>query len=225
MIATFKSPVTFVANLKACLLAVGQDDSRAMTAGIRIEFRPGVARFVATNGHWLLANEVAVDCTETGDILIHRDDAKRIVKMIDKSKKASSWAVEVDTAGRVSQAVAAQSIEFKPWASTFPPYAQIVTAPDKLGGERIVAGFDAYYVAVIGEAFALISESDKAAPISMHTAEDGKYGPEPIVFIGAADSKAAWAMAILMPNTANKSNPSTVLNRYRGVKASKEKAA
>lgn len=222
MIATFKSPVTFVANLKACLLAVGQDDTRPMTAGIRIEFRPGVARFVSTNGHWLLANEVPVDCTESGDVLIHRDDAKRIAKMIEVSKKASAWAVELDTAGRVRQAVTAQSVEFKPWDATFPPYTQIVTSPESLGGERIVAGFDAYYIAAIGEAFTLIAEDKRAAPMSMHTAEDGKYGPEPIVFVGAPSSKAAWAMAILMPfKLEPKVDATAVLNRYRGVKASK----
>lgn len=225
MIITFKSPVTFVANLKACLLAVGQDDSRAMTAGILITARKGVARFVSTNGHWLLANEVSVDCDGEGEILIHRDDAKRIVKMIDKSKKAATWAVELDTAGKVSQL--SQSVEFKPWPATFPPYAQIVTEPSKLGGERIVAGFDGRYMAAIGEAFSLICEDERAAPMTMHTSEDGKWSPEPIVFVGAPNSKGAWAMAILMPYKAVNGatvSATPVLERYRA-EHSKEKAA
>ena len=59
MIATFKTS-DFVANLKAALLAVQTDEARMHQCQVRIELAAGVARFVATNGHWAFGERGAL---------------------------------------------------------------------------------------------------------------------------------------------------------------------
>ena len=115
MIATFKTS-DFVANLKAALLAVQTDEARMHQCQVRIELAAGVARFVATNGHWLLVSEApyleVVGVDECGKkvlgsseeaLCIHRADVVAILKALKSSKKAADWDVELDTRGTVSQ--------------------------------------------------------------------------------------------------------------------------
>jgi hypothetical protein len=105
MIATFKTP-DLVSNLKAALLAASQDFTRAHLCCVRIEFAAGVARFVATNGHWLWINEATyvetIGVDEKGKpvlgnsseiIHVTRADVVAILKGLEKGKKAATWDV------------------------------------------------------------------------------------------------------------------------------------
>lgn len=224
MIATFKNPEVFAANLKAASLAMSEDPTRAHLCTVRIEFRPGVARFIATNGHWLWVNETHVETDGTAEILVARDDLKRILKLVETGKKASTWAVEVDTLGKVSQM--SQSLTFVPVVATFPPYEHVI--PGNVGGDRIIATFDAAYMAKVSAAFVLVGASKNGSTsVSMHTIPDAIHRkgedpiPEPIVFTSAA---APDALAVLMPMRAPGCHVTSLTNRYRRV-AKDEKAA
>lgn len=217
MIVTFKDPALFVGNLKACLLAVSPDEARP-TSCIRLECGATSTRFIATDGHWLWINEIWSHA-EASDgagrvVLLSIEDAKRIVKLVDTSKKAAAWPVELDPDTRTVRQLS-QSLAYAPVDKLFPPYQQIL--PTSVGGERIIACFDAYLMGRIAGAFAAACCVKTAVPLMFHTQDEGKYGPEPIVITGSKHAAIAGALAILMPFRQDVGGPGALLARYRGV--------
>lgn len=224
MIATFKTP-DFVSNLKAALLAASTDITRANLNCVRIELAAGVARFVATNGHWMWLNEshysevVGVD--EKGKKLlgdssaivhIGLTDARAILKNIEKGKKAQSWDVEVDTSGNVSQL--GKTVLFAPKAVAFPAYATVLPAavPSSPGSKMT---YDPTYIADVTAAFAEVSSTDSAFGICFEPS-GGELDPVVVT------SDTSSALALLMPRRlSRKPEGQALLAKYRGKKQSK----
>lgn len=217
MIATFKT-AGFVANMKAALLAVSQDPAREHQQCIRIELAQGVARFVATNGHWLWLNDAhffevtGVDSNgkklfgaSSAVVHISRPDATRILRELEKGKKAATWDVELDTDGKIRQI--GREITFTPAEVRFSPYQQIIPShvPDK---PRAHQSFDPHYIAAISEAFALVSSSPNVCGIEIRPA--GGELDQAVV-----TSDTSTALVVLMPRRANKVDVNGTLGRYR----------
>jgi len=221
MIATFKT-ADFASNLKAALLAASDDTTRPHLSCIRIELTEGVARFIATNGHWLWVNEtyyaeiVGTDdkgkkVLGTSDATIHvpADDVKRILKTLEKGKKAESWDVVLDTSGTVSQL--GRSISFKPLDVVFPLYAQVI--PAAVVASLEVTTFDPAYIADITAAFLEVSNNRKKCGI---TIEASGGALDPAVWTSCTSS----ALAVLMPfRGPDKASGASLVARYRVARA------
>lgn len=224
MIVTFKDPAIFVGNLKAALLAASEDFMRPMCC-VRLEIRPASARFVATDGHWLWVNEIACEAEGEATVLFELDDARQIAKMVDDSKKASTWSVELDTEARTVKQLSSTS-GYRVCDRVFPPYAQVL--PAKVGGERIIASFDARLMSRVVAAFtfacgkpSVVKGVVPAVPLQFHTTEPTKRPkmkeyPEPIVITGGAKAPIAQALAIVMPWCDDTGGPGALLAKYRG---------
>jgi len=221
MIATFKT-ADIVSNLKAALLAASEDTTRPHIACVRLELSAGVARFVSTNGHWLWVNEchfaeiAGVDdkgkrILGTSDATMHVsvDDVRRILKSLEKGKKAESWDVGIDTGGNASQL--GRSISFKALDVTFPPYAQVIPAVVVASSE--VTTFDPTYIADITAAFLEVANNPKKCGITIE-ASGGALDP------AVWTSDASSALVVLMPYRGpDKPNGSMLVSRYRGARA------
>ncbi len=236
MLITFKDPGLFVGNLKAALLAASEDYTRPISC-VRLEVSAGVARFVATDGHWMWINEIpcSVESADgAGAVLyleVEVEDVKSIAKMVDDSKKGSAWPVDLDTEARTVKQLSS-TFTFMACERVYPPYAQIV--PATVGGERIIACFDARLMSRVVAAFAAASGKEvkkgkvSAVPLQFHTTaakklkHDTTY-PEPIVITGA-NAAVASALAIVMPMNTPTGGPGALLAKYRGV-AEKASAA
>lgn len=216
MIVTFRDPALFVGNLKACLLAASPDEARP-TSCIRLECGGASSRFIATDGHWMWINEIRSEAESTDGagrvVLLSIEDAKRIVKLVEVSKKAAAWAVEIDTDGRTVRQLS-QSLAYGPVDKVFPPYNQVL--PATVGGERIIACFDAHLMARVAAAFAHACCVKTTVPLMFHTTAPGKFGPEPIVITGCKHAAVADALAVLMPCNYDVGGPGALLARYRG---------
>lgn len=226
MIVTFKDPAIFVGNLKAALLAASEDFARPMCC-VRLEIRPAAARFVATDGHWMWINEI--HCDATGEEILHfeLEDVKRIVKTVDDSKKASGWNVELDISTRTVRQLSS-SVTFADSPRVFPPYAQVL--PATVGGERIIASFDARLMSRVVDAFtaacgkpAVQKGKVFGVPLQFHTTEGKKLkigkSLEPIVITGGPNAAIAHALAIVMPFQVDVGGPGALLAKYRGCAA------
>lgn len=223
MIATFKTP-DLVSNLKAALLAACEDLARVHMCCVRIELANGLARFVATNGHWLWLNDVpffevvGIDAagkrvlgTSSAVVQIHRDDVKAILKALEKGKKAATWDVELDTAGSVNQL--GKRIAFKPAETVFPPYAQILPTVVCERDAAIVT-YEPAYLADIGAAFAEVSSSPSNSGGVCIQPTGGDQDPVVIT------SDKSTALAVLMPRRhSSKPYGAAIVARYRGEKA------
>lgn len=234
MIVTFRDPALFLGNMKACLLAANEDEERP-TCCIRVELGQHTARFVATDGHWLWINEIRCESDVTDGagrvVLFSLEDARKIVKLVDDSKKASSWPVEIEPDARTVRQLSSFVI-YDECAKVFPPYQQIL--PTKIGGARITASFDGQLMGRVVAAFAAAcgkpapvsakGKKDAAVPLLFHTSENTKWGPEPIVITASNRSAVADALVVLMPWSGDGGSPAGLLVRYRGEKP-KEKAA
>lgn len=239
MIITFRDPVQLVANLEAALLAAGIDTERP-TAQVRLEVRkglPGVARFVATDGHWMWINEIATGDAEE-DALLHFtvESAKSIVRMVDTSKKAQSWAVEIDTHEKTVQQLSTKMI-YEESKIVFPPYQQVIPDVDGLKKAHFPT-IDAQLLNRISQAFVLAAgvASGKAArekrdansvALSIYTRPDVKHSwgmsPEPVIITGSTLRATAHAMAVVMPmRDAPTGSPQQLIAKYA---AKGEKAA
>lgn len=221
MIATFKTP-NLVSNLKAALLAACTDETRAHLCCIRIELADGVARFVATNGHWLWVNEahyaeiVGVDDkgkkvsgTSSATVHVSLSGVKAILKGLEKGKKAAAWDVELDTSGAVRQL--GQSVAFKSLDVVFPPYAQVIPAVVVQGKD--VMTYDPTYIADVMAAFSEVSSNPKSCGICV---EPSGGAMDPVV----VTSDTSTALAVLMPRRhSNKPSGAALVAKYRGEKS------
>lgn len=224
MIATFKT-ADFVANLKAALLAACEDVTRPWMCCIRIELAADVARFVATNGHWLWCSEtnyreiIGVDAlgkkehgTSTATVMIPLADVKAILKGLDKGKKAAGWDVDLDTSGNVSQL--GKPITFAPVKEDrFPPYAQVI--PAVVVATKHAIAFDPTYIGDVMAAFREVSSNPKSCGVVF---EQTGGDLDPVV----VTSDKSTALAVLMPRRhAGKPQGAAMVARYRGEKSSK----
>lgn len=223
MIATFPNSVEFVSNLKAALRAVCEDDTRAHMCCIRVEIGNGLARFVATNGHWLWVNEILcrevtgvdekgkdvelfADRMTQAVVSIPREDVKRIVRAMDKTKKAQSWRLELDTSKRTVTQLA-KSVSFGPEVGKFPPYQQIIPSSVSVTKRPAVCA-DFRYIGAIVAAFEDIVLPNKAG--NGITIEPTGGERDPLV----VTSKDSSALVVLMPRCDERSGEGH-LSRYR----------
>jgi hypothetical protein len=226
MIATFKT-ADFVANLKAALLAACEDTTRSWMCCIRIELAAGVARFVATNGHWLWVNETHyAEVTGTDEkgkktfgtssavVMIPLADVRGILKGLEKSKKAAAWDLDLDTSGHVQQV--STRLSFTPVKEDkFPPYAQVI--PAVVVAPKDVIALDPKYIGDVMAAFSEVSSNPKSCGVVF---EQSGGNLDPVV----VTSDTSSALAVLMPRRTNKSAASGLISRYRGEKTATKAA-
>jgi hypothetical protein len=226
MIATFKT-ADFVANLKAALLAACEDVTRSWMCCVRIELAAGVARFVATNGHWLWVNEtnyievVGVDALgkkefgmSSATVTIPLADVRAILKGLDKGKKAAGWDVDLDTSGNVAQI--GKATTFAPVKEDkFPPYAQVI--PSGVVPTKHAIAFDPTYISDVMAAFREVSSSCGGVVFEQTGGEI-----DPVV----VTSDTSCGLAVLMPcRHDGKPQGSAMVARYRGETARAKKVA
>lgn len=223
MLICFPDPALFVGTLKACLLAVGRDPAR-LTSRIRLEVKDRVARFVATDGHWLFVNELAIDDTFSGTTLhVSPETVENWVRMLNVSKKASTWTVEIDTDENTISQRGTRQI-FEPGDDLFPPYSQIV--PDfenyrELGSPAL----DARILERVMKAF-IETRAEKKGPVAIQfwMRPDSKgYGhnkdttyPEPVIVTASTGPALDRAMAIVMPMRASVVHAEQLTKHYAG---------
>ncbi len=212
MKVTFKDPVAFASNIKAAMRAASKDFTRAHLNCIRLEFHKGKVRFVATNGHWLFVNETVADCDGAAEVLLSLADAKSIVKAIVVSKKASTWAVEVDTDARTVRQLGT-TVAYVPVDASFPPYVQII--PPTQGTKQCVISFAADYLADVFGAFQELSPN---AGVTIETGE-GELDPAVLTSNACPD-----ALVVLMPRR-DEARSAPLRARYRNEKPSVAKAS
>lgn len=221
MIITFKSPADFAANLKAAFRAASEDESRKLLCVVRIEIRAGVARFVATNGHWLWANEtpcfqfVGVDekgkhIIGSAEDVVHipSADVKRILRAINTTKKAAGWAVDLDTLARTVTQLSVVT-PFGAYTEKFPPYLQIIPqniTPKK----RPTMTYDTRYLIEVAAAFDDVVGKVKSG-VGLSFEQTGNDVRDPVL----VTSSKASALVVLMPRNDDPSAPG-VLVRYLG---------
>ena len=168
MIATFPNSLVFLGHLKAALRAVCVDDTREHLCKIRLEIENGVARFIATNGHWLWVSEEGyqeiagrdekgkpVRGTSSALVHIRRHDVVTILKALDKAKRAGSMPLELDTTARSVRQGSSAAVHFVPCDETFPPYEQVL--PQRVLTKAGPITLDPLYVADIMAAFEDVS--------------------------------------------------------------------
>lgn len=224
MIIAFPFPVPFVATLQACLLAVGRDPARP-TCKIRLEVnsKKHLARFIATDGHWLFINELDIN-ESVGDRVLHLapETVEGWVKMICVAKKAETWTVEIDTEAKsIRQTGVHRSYEE---LDVFPPYEQIV--PDFAHYEELGApAIDAKLFVKVMKAFSgLVPDKKKSSPVKFWMRPDSKgYGankdttyPEPVIVTGGTGPFVFRAMAIVMPMRADVTHAGRLTGYYSG---------
>lgn len=226
MIATFKT-ADFVANLKAALLAACEDTTRPWMCCIRIELAAGVARFVATNGHWLWVNETHyIEITGTDEkgkktfgtstaiVMIPLADVRSILKGLEKGKKAAAWDLDLDTSGHVQQV--STRLSFKPVVEDkFPPYAQVIPAVVVQATDPIA--LDPKYIGDVMAAFSEVSSNPKSCGVVFEPS-GGKLDPVVVT------SDTSSALAVLMPRRLDKPAGSALIARYRGEKSASKAA-
>jgi DNA polymerase III sliding clamp (beta) subunit (PCNA family) len=210
MIVTFADSVEFAMNLKAALRAACEDLTRAHMCCVLIEIGNGVARFVGTNGHWLWVNDVrcheivGIDAggkeilaAEMGSavVQIHRDDAREILRGLEKGKKARMWVLTLDTEKREVVQLGS-TIRFRLLNTTYPPYQQII--PTSVAKKTVSASFDTHYIAEIAAAFEDVAYS-KEGGVGISLEPFGTdYDPVLIT------SPKSSALAILMQRSEDK---------------------
>jgi hypothetical protein len=233
MIATFNTD-TFIRNLRAALRCASTAD-RPHQRKVRIELRVGVARFVATNGAWLWLNEVTyrnvVGRDERGrevhgtckpvDVHISVDDAKALIKDLDKGKAWLAGDVDLDIDTRtVQQHGKSVGLGFGLTEGIFPPYEQVIPkalAPTLKGKADVwFPAVDAGYVGDVVAAFNDIEQRtfkpkqrDKHASIAFQPC-GGDLDPVVIT------SYQSTALVILMPQRQDRPQGAEVLRRYHG---------
>lgn len=224
MIAAFANAFDFINNLKAASRAMCPDPVRAGLHCVRIEIGNGLARFVATNGHWLWVNEVAcrevegvdekgLELLRLGDRMtravlhIVPSDVKDLLRKIDKSKRVGSMPLTLDTEARqVVQLGTTISFAAEP-SITFPPYEQIIPGAIVAKGPAVSADF--LYIGQIVEAFDDVVEPEKAGA-GIVIENGGSHDRDPLI----VTSKRSSALAILMPRIDEHSG-ANVLARYK----------
>lgn len=222
MIATFKDPVVFVSNLKAALRAACEDLTRPWMACVLIELGAGVARFVATNGHWVWCNEthffeiVGVDekgkpipGSSTATLRIPIQDMKRIIRGINVTKKAERWEVELDTEARTVKQLSASSGFGPEPEEAFPPYRQIL--PTAVQSAKLATmTYGAALLADVAEAFREIAGWPKK-PVGLAIEPAGGEG-DPVAITSPLCSSA---LAVLMPMRGSPPQGEALCARYR----------
>lgn len=212
MIATFENGALLVSNLKAALRAACVDSTRAHMNCVRIELRAGAARFVATNGHWLWANEARCQASDEAVVCLFLDDVKRIVKGLDVTKKAATWGVELDTTARTVRQIGT-TLEFAACDDRFPPYRQIIPEPVQpepkpRKGKALELGLmclASEYLIAVASAFAEI------CPDAGLTFQPGPECLNPVV---VRSEKCPDALAVVMPRRDRDPGP-VLQERYR----------
>jgi hypothetical protein len=170
-------------------------------------------------------NEIHCEADAEWSANLELDDVKGIAKTVNDSKKGSGWLVELDTEARTVRQLSS-TYTFKDSPRVFPPYRQVL--PSAVGGERIIASFDARLMSRVVQAFALASGRPEvkkgvvqAVPLLFHTTEgkknrEGKVYPEPIVITGGAKANVASALAVVMPYLDESGGPGALLAKYSG---------
>ncbi len=217
MIVEFTSPQDFVSNLKAALNATSEDLTRPYLNAVKMAFRDNVARFIATNGHWVWINEERTRGEGSADLLISSAELKRIIKQIDCSKKATSCAVEIDTEAKTVRQQST-TVGFVVVDAHFPSYSQII--PASVGAKRVDVGLAAEYLADVAAAFNTVCKKGKNGPGLVFEAGDKELDP---VVVTAEDCPDA--LVVIMPRRDRHAGGSAALRaRYRALEV-KAKAA
>jgi len=232
MIAIFKNSVEFANNLKAALRAASTDPTRTNQQCVRIELdtESQVARFVATCGHWIWINEIAVSGDVAGvddkgrklyaageSTIVHiaSDDVKDILKALEKSKKAQSWELQIDTAKRTVRQLS-KEVGYSQLDITFPPYAQIV--PAVVLNKAPAMSYDPAYLAAVSESFADVAATAKSIGVKIEPT-GGELDPVVIT-----SPSAGRALVVLMPRRQD-GGAASLLVHYRAAKTQSGKAA
>jgi DNA polymerase III sliding clamp (beta) subunit (PCNA family) len=210
-----------VSNLKAALLAASTDETREHLNSVLVEFHAptgscklGKARFVATNGHWIWFHEVNADVTRDATMLLSCDDVKRLIKWIaiPKGRRATEVEVELSTNGLVRQGPMELRIVPRSDECRFPPYHQILPSLVNVT-ERACTSVDGAYLSVVAQAFALVTLSKKATPVTLYP---GSSELDPVI---VTSDYVPDGLAIVMPMRVDRLNPGPLLERYRAIAA------
>lgn len=224
MIATFQTD-DLLRNLRAALRAVSVDPERKALNQIQVELGVdsrgvNVARFVATNGHWLWLSEVGyrayASSPPSTSIRISADSARAIIKALLKTKHWLAQDVDIDPERRVVQQCGTTvQTTFEESDPRFPPYAQIIPhalAPKVKGKDMWFPAVDAQYVADVAASFNDIEQTvTKRIARSASLAFQPCGGElDPVV----VTSHRSTALVVLMPQRQDPPQGAAMLARF-----------